>query len=243
MANKAIHKVSPELTDNAQFKSVHEIPTTILGSGDTILVYPGEYADPRTSNVADVAIVGVGDRDDVCFYGFSIPDATSQGANVVIKNVTIKAAGLIVGNTEVTVKVYDSVLDGTSGPARSAALALANGAVTAGVTDSNAAGAAGVSMNAAITLDHCELGTTVGPGYGVVQHCSGTVTLRHCTIASDAGALSNGNMTIEHCTFTGANNYASTIAAGLAPTITVRGSHAAAANAGNHTETVVAAIS
>ena len=106
-----------------------------------------------------------------------------------------------------------------------------------------AAGAAGVSMNAAITLDHCELGTTVGPGYGVVQHCSGVVTLRHCTIASDAGALSNGNMTIEHCTFTGANNYASTIAAGLAPTITVRGSHAAAANAGNHTETVVAAIS
>ena len=50
MANKAIHKVSPELTDNAQFKSVEEIPTTILGSGDTILVYPGSYADPRTSH-------------------------------------------------------------------------------------------------------------------------------------------------------------------------------------------------
>ena len=67
--------------------------------------------------------------------------------------------------------------------------------------------------------------------------------MRYCTIASDTGALSNGNMTLEHCTFTGANSYATSIAAGLAPTITVRGSHAAAANAGNHTETVVAAIS
>lgn len=243
MANKAIHRVSPELTDNAQFKSVHEIPTTILGSGDTILVYPGEYADPRTSNVADVAIVGMGDKADVIFNGFSIPDATSQGANVVIKNVTIRAAGLIVGNTEVTVKVEDSVIDGTAGPCRAAALAVANGAVTAGVTDSNTAGAAGVNMNAAITLDHCELGSNVSAGYGVVQHCSGVVTMKYCTIASNAGALSNGNMTIEHCTFTGANVYASSIAAGLAPTITVRGSHAAAANAGNHTETIVAAIS
>lgn len=243
MANKGLHKVSPELTDNAQWRSVHEIPTSYLQSGDTILVYPGEYADPRTSNVADVAVVGVGDRDDVIFNGFSIPDATSQGANVLIKNVTIRAAGLIVGNTEVTVKAVDCVIDGTSGSARSAALAISNGAVTAGVTDSNTAGAAGVNMNAAITLDHCEIGTNVGPGYGVVQHCSGVVTMKYCTVASDAGALSNGNMTIEHCTFTGANVYASSIAAGLAPTITVRGSHAAAANAGNHTETVVAAIS
>jgi len=242
MANKAVHRVSPELTDNAQFKTVHEIPTTIMGAGDTILVYPGEYVDPRTANVADVAVVGVGDRDDVIFNGFSIMSSTTAGANVVLRNLTIRSAGLIVGNADVTVKVYDCVIDGTSGPARAAALAVANGAVTMGVTDSNAAGAIGVSMNAAVTLDHCDLGTNVSAGYGVVSHAGGVTTMRHCTVASDAGALSNGNMTIEHCTFTGANVYASSIAAGLAPTITVRGSHAAAANAGNHTETIVAAI-
>ena len=242
MANKAVHRVSPELTDNAQFKTVHEIPTTIMGAGDTILVYPGEYVDPRTANVADVAVVGVGDRDDVVFNGFSIMSATTAGANVVLRNLTIRSAGLIVGNADVTVKVYDCVIDGTSGPARAAALAVANGAVTMGVTDSNVAGAIGVSMNAAVTLDHCDLGTNVSAGYGVVSHAGGVTTMRHCTVASDAGALSNGNMTIEHCTFTGANVYASSIAAGLAPTITVRGSHAAAANAGNHTETIVAAI-
>jgi len=243
MANKVIHKVSPELTDNAQWRTIHEIPTSYLQSGDTILVYPGEYVDPRTANVADVAVVGMGDREDVIFNGFSIMSGTTAGANVVLKNLTIRSAGLIVGNADVTVKVYDCIIDGTSGESRSAALAIANAAVTMGVTDSNAAGAIGVSMNAAVTLDHCEIGTNVSAGYGVVSHAGGVTTIRHSTIGSDCGSLSNGNMTIEHCTFTGANAYATSLAAGLAPTITTRASVAAAANAGNHTETVVAAIS
>ena len=139
MANKAVHKVSPELTDNAQFKTDHEIPTTIMGAGDTILVYPGEYVDPRTANVADVAVVGVGDRDDVIFNGFSIMSATTAGANVVLRNLTIRSAGLIVGNADVTVKAYDCVIDGTSGENRAAALGVTNAAVTMGVTDSNLA--------------------------------------------------------------------------------------------------------
>ena len=58
-----------------------------------------------------------------------------------------------------------------------------------------------------------------------------------------AGMLTNVATAIEHCTFTGANNYASSIAAGGTPTVTVRASVAAAANAGNMTETVVALIS
>ena len=241
MANKAVHRVSPELTDNAQFKTVHEIPTTIMGAGDTILVYPGEYVDPRTANVADVAVVGVGDRDDVVFNGFSIMSATTAGANVVLRNLTIRSAGLIVGNADVTVKAYDCVIDGTSGENRAAALGVTNAAVTMGVTDSNLAAAIGVSMNAAVTLDHCDIGTNVTAGYGVVSHAGGVTTMRHCTVGADCGSLSNGNMTIEHCTFTGANAYATSLAAGLAPTITTRAS-VGVANAGNHTETVVAVI-
>ena len=241
MANKGIHKVSPELTDDAQWRTVHEIPTSYLQAGDTILVYPGEYVDPRTSNVADIAVVGVGDRDDVIFNGFSIMSATTAGANVVLRNLTIRSAGLIVGNADVTVKVYDCVIDGTSGENRAAALGVTNAAVTMGVTDSNLAAAIGVSMNAAVTLDHCDIGTNVTAGYGVVSHAGGVTTMRHCTVGSDTGSLSNGNMTIEHCTFTGANAYATSLAAGLAPTITTRAS-VGVANAGNHTETVVAVI-
>ena len=38
MANNQIHRVSPELTNDAQFKAIEHIPTTMLKDGDTILV-------------------------------------------------------------------------------------------------------------------------------------------------------------------------------------------------------------
>ena len=53
MANNQTHLVSPELSLNAQFKSIHAIPTNHLQSGDVIQLLPGTYDDPRTSNVAD----------------------------------------------------------------------------------------------------------------------------------------------------------------------------------------------
>ena len=243
MANKQVHRVSPELTDDAQFKAVEHIPTTMLKDGDTILVYPGEYSDPRTANVANVTIEGFGGNKDVIFNGFSIPSDGPGGANVEIRNVTIRAAGLIVGNTASTVKVVDCIIDGTSGPARAAALALANGAVTTGVLDSNA-GVATADAASVVVLERCTLGSNISPGYGVVAHNNaGSLTLRHCRVASDAGMLINVATTIEHCTFTGANSYASAIAAGGTPTATVRASVSAAANAGNMTETVVGLIS
>ena len=243
MANKQVHRVSPELTDDAQFKAVEHIPTTMLKDGDTILVYPGEYSDPRTANVANVTIQGFGGAKDVVFNGFSIPSDGPGGANVAIKNITIRAAGLIVGNTASTVTVEDCIIDGTSGPSRAAALALANGAVTTGVLDSNAAVAA-TDAASVVKIERCVLGSNISGGYGIVAHNnSGSLSVRHSRIASDAGMLINVATAIEHCTFTGANAYASAIAAGGTPTATVRLSVAAAANAGNMTETVVAAIS
>ena len=82
------------------------------------------------------------------------------------------------------------------------------------------------------------------PGYGVVAHNnSGSHTYRYCNFAVDTGILSNVATAIEHCTFTGANSYFTSIAAGGAPTVTVRASVSAAANAGNNTETIKALIS
>ena len=119
---------------------------------------------------------------------------------------------------------------------------MANGAVTTGVLDSNA-GVAATDAASVVVLEHCTLGSNIGAGYGVVAHNnSGSLTLRHCTVA-DAGMLINVATTIGHCAFTGANNYASAIAAGGTPTATVRASVSAAANAGNMTETVVGLIS
>lgn len=245
MANNQIHRVSPELTDDAQFKDIRSIPTTMLKDGDTILVYPGEYTDPRTANVGNVTIKGFGTASNVRFTGFSVLSDMPVSSTVDIENVKIEAPGLIVGNSAVTVNVKDSHIDGTTGTNRAAALTVANAAVLQGVLDSNAAVAA-TDAASTVILTRCMLGENEAHGYGVVSHNnSGSLVLRNCHVQSDAGMLVNVATAIEHCTFTGANNYASSVAAGGAgvPGVTVRASVAAAANAGNMTETVVALIS
>ena len=70
MSNKQTHVISPELNMNAQFKQVDHIPTNHLQAGDVIQVLPGSYTDPRTTNVADVTIVGMGDAKDIIFAGY-----------------------------------------------------------------------------------------------------------------------------------------------------------------------------
>ena len=184
MANKQIHRVSPELTNDAQFKSIESIPTTMLQDGDTILVYPGVYSDPRTANIGNVMVEGFGNSDNVIFNGFSV------------------------------------------------------------LSDMPAVAATDAAST--VVLTRCMIGENELHGYAVVSHNnSGSLVMRNCHVQSDAGILTNVVAAIEHCTFTGANNYASSVAAGGAgvPTVTVRASVAAAANAGNMTETVVALIS
>jgi hypothetical protein len=245
MANKQIHRVSPELTNDAQFKSIESIPTTILSDGDTILVYPGEYTDPRTANIGNVTVEGFGHGDNVVFTGFSVLSDMPASSTIDIKNIRVLAPGVIVGNSAVTVNIADCTIDGTTGTNRAAALTVANAAVLTGVLDSNAAVAA-TDAASTVVLTRCMIGQNEGHGYGVVSHNnSGSVIMRNCHVASDAGLLTNVVAAIEHCTFTGANNYASSVAAGGAgvPTVTVRASVAAAANAGNMTETIVALIS
>ena len=245
MANNQIHRVSPELTNDAQFKAIEHIPTTMLKDGDTILVYPGEYSDPRTANVANVMVEGFGNGDNVIFTGYSVLSDMPASSTIDLKNVKVLAPGIIVGNSAVTVNISDCTIDATTGTNRAAALTVANAAVTTGVLDSNAAVAA-TDAASTVVLTRCMIGQTEGHGYGVVSHNnSGSVVMRNCHVASDAGLLTNVVAAIEHCTFNGANNYCSSVAAGGAgvPTVTVRASVAAAANAGNMTETVVALIS
>ena len=172
MANNQTHLVSPELAQNAQFKSIHAIPTNHLQAGDVIQVLPGTYDDPRTSNVADVTIVGMGNAKDVIFTGFSIPTAMAAGANVIIKNCKINTPGAIIGNTASTTTFIDCIFDGTSGNAilpSTAAGVVDNAAVLIGVLDSNAAVAATDAASAARAGATCKAssakGTAVSSGY------------------------------------------------------------------------------
>jgi len=188
---------------------------------------------------------GFGHGDNVVFTGFSVLSDMPASSTIDIKNIRVLAPGVIVGNSAVTVNIADCTIDGTTGTNRAAALTVANAAVLTGVLDSNAAVAA-TDAASTVVLTRCMIGQNEGHGYGVVSHNnSGSVVMRNCHVASDAGLLTNVVAAIEHCTFTGANNYASSVAAGGAgvPTVTVRASVAAAANAGNMTETIVALIS
>jgi len=89
MAQKFIHKVSPELTDDAQYKSVSEIDSSALTQGTTILLYPGTY-DAISASWNDVALIGVGDVDDVIVNGLTLSNTAVN--TVTVKNLTIKGS-------------------------------------------------------------------------------------------------------------------------------------------------------
>ena len=204
MANNQTHLVSPELDQNAQFKSIHAIPTNHLQAGDIIQVLPGTYDDPRTSNVADVTIIGMGNAKDVIFTGFSIPTAMAAGANVIIKNCKINTPGAIVGNTASTTTFIDCIFDGVVG---SATAAQQNAAVTIGVLDSNAAVAA-TDAASVVKFTRCTFGDNVTTSTGIVNHAnSSTMELEGCIFNTDSGMFSNAAATIDSTSFKGANAY------------------------------------
>lgn len=237
MAEKLVFKVSPILAADADFKAVEDVESNRLDNGDTILVYPGTYSDPNTAfGNKNISIVGVGKRDDVEFTGFTIP-STFTGT-LTLKGVSIASPGLVMANAAMTVNLVDCKLTGLAGPTIESALAWGNAAITKG----QAGATYGVIANSTLVVDSCEF--AAGAAYGILAHDYGTITVRNSRLATDAGIYSNGACTVEHSTFTGANNYVSTPADVItAPTHTVRASVSAAANAGNCVETVVALIS
>ena len=90
MAQKFVHKVSPELTDDAQFKAISDIPASALAQGSTIKLYPGTYAPLGITSVLDnIAIVGIGDAADVVIDSGSLIGNTSANT-VSFENLTIK---------------------------------------------------------------------------------------------------------------------------------------------------------
>lgn len=90
MAQKFVHKVSPELTDDAQYKAISDIPSSALAQGSTIKLYPGTYAPLTISTILDnIAIVGMGDAADVIIDVGS--EISNTSANTVsFENLTIK---------------------------------------------------------------------------------------------------------------------------------------------------------
>ena len=93
MSGRKIHKVSPELTQGSQYKHPANIESAAMTQGSTVLLYPGVY-DAWTANLDDIALVGVGDVDEVILSTFNLNNGS---ANVItVENVTIRGVNLAV---------------------------------------------------------------------------------------------------------------------------------------------------
>jgi hypothetical protein len=90
MTSKNTYRVG---TDGlANYATLAEIPSTILVQGNnTVLLYPGTYTAPTNAVYSDLAIVGVGDREEIVINGGMTIANTSTGT-VTFENITFVGA-------------------------------------------------------------------------------------------------------------------------------------------------------
>ena len=90
MTQKFVHKVSPELTDDAQYKSPASIPAAALTQGTSIELYPGTYTDMTSLSWDNVAVIGVGDKNEIIISSMTV--ANTSANTLTFHNVTFSGA-------------------------------------------------------------------------------------------------------------------------------------------------------
>jgi len=90
MTSKNTYRVG---TDGlANYATLTEVPSTILVQGNnTILLFPGTYTAPTNAVYSDLAIVGVGDREEIVINGSMTVANTSTGT-ITFENITFVGA-------------------------------------------------------------------------------------------------------------------------------------------------------
>jgi len=91
MANQKFnHFVSPDLTLDAQFADISDIPQKDLTQGTTIFLHPGTYG-ALSATFDDIAIVGLGDREEVVIQGITTNKLSAN--TLTLENLTITPTG------------------------------------------------------------------------------------------------------------------------------------------------------
>lgn len=86
MTSKNTYRIGSDGTAN--YSSLAEVPSYILEQGDnTILVYPGTYEAPTNAVYSDLALVGMGDREEIIISGDMTIANTSTGT-ITFENIT-----------------------------------------------------------------------------------------------------------------------------------------------------------
>lgn len=201
MSQKFVHKVSPELTDDAQYRNVGEIASTALTQGSTILLYPGTY-DAVSASWDDIAIVGMGDKDDVVINGLTLSNTAAN--TITIKNVTINGS--------------DANAAGEAAAISAGSADDAGGTVTVHLIDVALSNAEfGIVQHAAaggVTIERSDLS---GVDQAVVSNANATINFSILNTSSNAyfahgGGNSDGDATVTiTASYSGGANTGSTV--------------------------------
>lgn len=80
----------------SNYATLTEVPSSILTQGDnTILLYPGTYDAPTDAVYSDLAIVGIGDREEIVISGDMTIANTSSGT-ITFENLTFTGSNAAV---------------------------------------------------------------------------------------------------------------------------------------------------
>jgi hypothetical protein len=212
MASKNTYRVGTDGTAN--YASLADIPSSVLAQGDnTVLLYPGTYTAPTNAVYADLAIVGVGDREEIVISGNMTVANTSSGT-ITFENLTMTGSNP----------------SATGGAACVTKLGAASTKLHfKHVTFSNAEHAvahngerAFATTTPQVVLDFCD---ATGVDQAVVANAN--VNVNYCALNTSSNAYFQPG--------TGGGD--------PALTVTVRASTSGGSNTGNNTETVLALIS
>ena len=174
---KFIHKVSPQLTQNAQFKAYGDIPENQLTPGSTVELYPGTYSNITCAN--GVAIVGIGSPLDVTIPGIAVSSGTT--GNVRIQNMTLTAVSNTItvagASTAATLTVKDCIFNVSTG----------------GVTPVAAANSIHVAGTGAVSLENCEFRGAQRSCLSAVNAQANVInTMLSASAATDAAVYGSG---------------------------------------------------
>lgn len=212
MASKNTYRIGTDGTAN--YATLTDVPSSILAQGDnTLLVYPGTYTAPTNAVYSDVAIVGIGDREEIVISGDMTIANTSSGT-ITFENLSMTGSNA----------------DATSGTACVTKLGAASTKLHfKHVTFASAEHAVAHNGEAAfatttpqVVLDFCD---ATGVDQAIVANAN--VSVNYSALNTSANAYFQPG--------TGGGD--------PALTVTVRASTSGGANTGNNTETVLALIS
>lgn len=101
MTSKNIYRVGTDGTAN--YATLNDVPSYVLAQGDnTILVYPGTYAAPVAASWNDVALIGVGEREEIVINGDMTIANTSTGT-LSFENISFVGSNAVTTSNSVCV--------------------------------------------------------------------------------------------------------------------------------------------